>query len=379
MMSFSLHKKSMKTKIFAFLILFYILIQPDYAQNIQVHHPESTILLFHPTVRNIQTIQYLTESGIFPVPENFHIIGVYHKYAAYNYAQTATFIEEKKICNLSLVEISDTLFPGNIFQINQSSSLFTHLFEQSAGAIFFGGPDIPPVCYGEKTSLLTEITDPFRHYLELSFIFYLLGGFQSDNFTPLIYNRSDYAVLGICLGMQSINVATGGSLYQDIPTELYNVFTSEDVLLLHPDLRHRNYFIHNDIDPDLIYGHFHQLSYAKGSIIDILNNSSENSPNIWSSHHQAIKKIGKNLVPVAYSTDSMIIEAVRHAEFQNVFGVQFHPEVNSIYNDTIKLKQLPRQSVLKSYAELFPGSSGYDFHKNFWKYISEMFFGKNSE
>ncbi len=365
----------MKIKLqFYITCFFFFLSLSCFTQEIRVHRPETTILLFHPTVRNVQTILSLSDSGIFPVPEDFHIIGVYHKNSAYNYSQTTVLLEEKKICNVSLVEISDTLYPENIFKPNSAGKIFTKLFEQSAGAIFFGGPDIPPVCYGEKTNLLTEISDPYRHYLELSFIFYMLGGYQFENFTPLLYNRPNYAILGICLGMQSINIATGGTLVQDIPTEIYHTFTSEEVLLLNPDLRHRNYFVHNDPDPLLLQGHFHQLKYANGSVLANINSPFGHSPYIWSSHHQCIRNTGKHICTVAFSTDSLIIEAIQHDFFPNVLGVQFHPEINAIFNDSIKLKLTPKQSELKSYSEMFPDSLGSNFHKNFWKYISDMFF-----
>jgi hypothetical protein len=61
------------------------------------------------------------------------------------------------------------------------------------------------------------ITDPHRHYLELSFLFHLLGGFQDESFLPLLEERPEYPVLGICLGMQSMNVATGGDMIRIFP------------------------------------------------------------------------------------------------------------------------------------------------------------------
>jgi putative glutamine amidotransferase len=344
------------------------------AQNHSESLTESTILIFHPTIRNIQTIKFLTENGIFPVPDDFHMIGVYHKNAAYNYTLSSAFIFEQNYSNITLIEVSDSLNPDNIFKENQSTALFRTLFQQSSGAILFGGPDIPPVCYGENTNLLTEISDPNRHFLELSFIFSIMGGNQNDLFIPFMLERQDYAVLGICLGMQTINVATGGKLIQDIPTQNYDTFTAEDVLQLDPEKRHRNYFVHIENDPTLIYGNFHSLYYERGSLFDVFNSQHETTPFVWSSHHQCIENIGKNLMPIAYSKDKKIIEAITHSIYPNVLGVQFHPEIVSIFNDSIQLKLHSSQINLKSYSEMFPQENGSDFHYALWKHVSKMFF-----
>lgn len=355
------------------IILFSLLIigQYSFAQEIQYHHPESTIIILHPTVRNIQTTLFLAGTGIFPVPDNFQVTGVYHKQAAYNYGLSAAYIADNNITNFNLLEITDTLTPSNIYSNNNCSQIFRQLFENSQGAIFFGGPDIPPVCYGQKTNLLTVISDPNRHYLELSLMFHLLGGSQNPNFVPLLRENDKYAILGICLGMQTMNVATGGTLIQDIPTEIYNLYTAEDVLLLDQHQQHRNYDTHTDVDQELMLGHFHQILYDKYSVFDVL---SEESPFVWSSHHQCIDESGLGLVPVAYSTDMKIIEAVVHEEYPNVLGVQFHPEVQSIFMNENKLKMKSGQTELFSYPELFPGEKGMNFHKAFWKYAGTLFF-----
>jgi putative glutamine amidotransferase len=94
--------------------------------------------------------------------------------------------------------------------------------------IFFGGPDVPPSVYGEKTSLHTKITDPYRHYLEVTAVFQLLGGSQDEKYAPLLAERPDFAVLGICLGFQTMNIGTGGTLIQDIRQDLYGKTTFED-------------------------------------------------------------------------------------------------------------------------------------------------------
>lgn len=325
----------------------------------------------HPTVRNIQTIQFLTNAGIFPVPDDFQMIGVYHTNATYNYELSSVYITENNITNILLYEITDSLSPSALYTTNSCTSKFRQLFENSAGAIFFGGPDIPPVCYGKKTNLLTVISDPYRHFLELSFMFHLLGGKQNQSFEPFLRENGSYAILGICLGMQTMNVATGGTLTQDIPSEVYGITTSEEVLEMDKNLQHRNYHTHTDMDQSLMWGHFHQLFYEKESVFDLM---SVESPYVWSSHHQCIDEPGQGLIPIAFSSDLKIIEAVSHKDFSNVLGVQFHPEVQSIFLVESKLKNYGGQTILLSYPEFFPGSKGLDFHLNFWKYVGTLFF-----
>ena len=357
--------------IFILCLLFNISAFP---QKSEYSRHQSSIILAHPTIRNIQTLLYLIDSNIFTVPEDLQIIGVYHENGEYNYQLSEMYLLENNISSFTLIKFSEQLHPGNIYALNECSDQFFQLFDQTSGIMFFGGPDIPPSCYGHETNLLTEITDPNRHYLELSMIFHLFGGLQNNQLTPYLTIRNGYAVLGICLGMQSLNVATGGTLIQDIPTEIYGLKTSESIIRQNPEQQHRNYHQHTNYSNDMVFGSFHSLNYEKTNFIDRLNDFSDLSPFIWSSHHQCIDQLGKGFVPIAYSSDNKIIEAIVHDTYPDVLGVQFHPEIISIYNDTIKLKIHPDQTDLQTYKEMFPESSGMNFHLNFWRHVSTMFF-----
>ncbi len=332
---------------------------------------EKNLLITHPTVNNIKTILFLCSEEIFHAPGDFQIIGIYHERASYNYSQTQDYIEKNNIKNIVLYEFREDLSPEIMYQENLCTPEIKQLFNSSCGIILFGGPDIPPMCYGEETHLLTEITDPYRHYLEITFMFHLLGGYQNPNFLPLMEHRPDYAILGICLGMQTMNVATGGTLIQDIPSVIYGKQTVDEVLRMNFNQQHRNYFTNIDTDEELIWGHFHTITFEKGSFIDSVCQS---SPHVWSSHHQCIGKIGMNLVPVAWSEDKKLIEAVKHKTYPNVYGVQFHPEVTAIFRTDDSLKRTPDQPVLLSYISMFPHEKGYDFHQAFWAMMSRIFF-----
>ncbi len=343
---------------------------------VDVHELKDTtnrIVLMHPTVNNLKTFIYLTENDIFPLPETYKVVGVYHSDGRYDYRQSVDFIIEEGLSGYKLVEIKQEIIPRKLYKSNDISSLFNTLFDRSNSVIFFGGPDIPPKVFDEPTSLLTVITDVNRHYLELSYLFHLMGGYQDTLFTPLMQEKPDYRVLGLCLGMQTMNVAAGGTLIQDIPTEIYDVFTVEDVLDMDTDHQHRNYHRHYATDPDIIRGNFHRIIFEPGSIFDSINDFSSSLPYVWSSHHQSVDKPGKGIVPVAWSTDGNVVEAIVHSKFPNVIGVQFHPEVPAIYDPEEKLNQLPLIPAENSYIDMFPGDKGEDFHRNFWKYFGEKF------
>ncbi|MBF0847622.1 gamma-glutamyl-gamma-aminobutyrate hydrolase family protein, partial [Streptococcus danieliae] len=111
-------------------------------------------------------------------------------------------------------------------------------------------------------------------------------------------------IFGICRGMQVINIALGGSLYQDI--EYVNT-----ELIKHWQDTHPKYISHS-------------VSTVKDSIINKLigDNSTINSL-----HHQVIKKLGVNLKATAYSSDGLIEAVESIIPSQYILGVQWHPEI----------------------------------------------------
>jgi putative glutamine amidotransferase len=69
-----------------------------------------------------------------------------------------------------------------------------------------------------------------------------LGGYGNEDFEPFLKEKPKYLVTGFCLGMQTMNVATGGTLIQDIPAEIYGATTSEKTLEIGRANLHRNYW-----------------------------------------------------------------------------------------------------------------------------------------
>lgn len=334
---------------------------------------EKHIILMHPTVNNIKTFNNLVNNKIFPLPNDYKVIGVYHSKGEYNYKASIEYLKKQGLTNITLFKIDAPIADDMLFKHNSCSDTYKFLFENSNGAIFLGGPDIPPACYGEKTNTLTVITDPYRHYMEISFLFHLLGGSQDTTYIPLLKQRPDYPILAICLGMQSINVATGGTLYQDIPSEIYNLNNIEDILKTPKNQQHRNYNVDYCLDSNVTYYHYHQIAIEKASLLSNYITSDTIHPMVWSSHHQSIEKLGKWLQIAAKSMDGKIVEEITHANFPNLLGVQFHPEKKELYNPADKIMITPFKAGEFSYLDLYKGDKGENFQREIWKRFAEKF------
>lgn len=151
------------------------------------------------------------------------------------------------------------------------------------GLVLQGGADISPLAYGEEPRKPEWAGDPIRDRYEISLV---------EAFTA-----AGKPVLGICRGLQLINVALGGSLHQDIP-------------------HHRS----DDYDQ-----HAHEVRLEPGSGLARLYG--ETGPRrVVSIHHQAIKTLGRGLRVEAHSEPDGVIEAVRGGGPGYICAVQWHPE-----------------------------------------------------
>lgn len=140
----------------------------------------------------------------------------------------------------------------------------TSSLEECDGFILPGGYDIDPKYYREKNISSSNIV-PHNDVLDFKIIAYA--------------EKNNRKLMGICRGIQSINVYFGGSLHQDVPKHMKN-----------------NHFI---------------LFQGKYLLVN-------------SFHHQSIKILGKDLEVLARAYDSEI-EIIRHKS-KKIIGVQFHPE-----------------------------------------------------
>jgi len=209
--------------------------------NSDFNKRKNYVILTNPTVGNLKTIQYLVNARLLNLSaKKTKFVGVYYNEQDYDFNETKLYIENNKLENFFLHEIKGELNEENLFQQNDCSAQLKKVFENSIGIFFFGGPDIPPGVYGEENTL-SDVTDPERHYFETTFLFHLLGGYWNEDFEPFLKEKPKYLVTGFCLGMQTMNVATGGTLIQDIPAEIYGATTSEKTLETGRANLHRNY------------------------------------------------------------------------------------------------------------------------------------------
>ncbi|MDP3435241.1 MAG: gamma-glutamyl-gamma-aminobutyrate hydrolase family protein [Bacteroidota bacterium] len=356
---------------FVFTLVLAISINLGFTQNFlenELNQNKTYILLAHPTVQNIETIHFMLNNNILHLSD-VEFVGVYSAAESYDYSKSIALIKKPEMNLFHLQKLDGEESPAKIYTQNEWTKTFKNLFDRSVGIFFFGGPDIQPELYGQK-NLYSVVTNPNRHLFELSFLFHLLGGKQNASFIPFLNEKPGYFVTGFCLGLQSMNVASGGTLTQDIPAQTYKKMNAEETLKLKKDLLHRNYW--QEISPDtMLMGiNFHPIQYtAHPFFLKKVKANKKVSPVVLSSHHQSIEVLGKDLIVTATSMDRQVIEGIQHRLYPNVFAVQFHPEVPALYKEGKKLKFAPTDTP-KSYFEII-SEEGREFHLKYWLTISK--------
>lgn len=361
--------KNFRNIILSLSILFFI--QTAYAQNFLNEgwkKNKTYVLLAHPTVQNIETINFLLENKLLKL-KDVEFVGVYPAEESYDYSQSIALIKQPEMNRFHLQEVKGTEDSTSVYTQNDWSKTFKELFDHSVGIFFFGGPDIQPELYRQK-NMYAVVTDPNRHSFELSFLFHLLGGKQNPAFVPLMKNRPNYFVTGFCLGLQSMNVATGGTLTQDIPAQKYGKKSPEEILKLKKEQLHRNYWQEVSDDTMLMAINFHPIEFtAHPFFTERVKADEKQNPQVLSSHHQAIQKLGKDLIVTATSLDGQVIEGIQHRIYPNVFAVQFHPEVPALYKDGKKLKFMPTSTPASFFNILTKEDR--EFHDKYWETITK--------
>jgi putative glutamine amidotransferase len=158
------------------------------------------------------------------------------------------------------------------------------------GLLLQGGADVSPQTYAATESRAEWPGDRVRDMYELELLHEFI--------------ESGKPVLGVCRGCQLINVAFGGTLYQDIATEVPTAG-------IHVNERYDQ--------------HRHAVRFPEGStMVGMFPGQREAVVN--SIHHQAVKILGRDLNVEAVSSADGLIEAVRYRRAPFVMGVQWHPE-----------------------------------------------------
>lgn len=167
-------------------------------------------------------------------------------------------------------------------------------YEACDGILIPGGVDMDPSTYGEAPHEKLGRIDTERDRVELQ-----LARWSIEDHKPL---------LGLCRGLQVINVAQGGTLYQDLDAQLTGA------------IRH-DYFPTYGFERDHLS---HDVAVAPASRLRSLVDTEQLPVN--SMHHQGVKQLGRGLVACARASDGLI-EAVESPNGHWMIGVQWHPEV----------------------------------------------------
>lgn len=159
------------------------------------------------------------------------------------------------------------------------------------GLILSGGPDIDPSLYGQQPKEGLKDTVIKRDQFELKLLKYAL--------------KTNTPVLGICKGIQLINVFFGGQLYQDLGNEWES------------KINHCGSFK----DKTKV---IHEVTFQEES--ELFKIFKTNKIKVNSFHHQGISIVGDDLIPIAFSEDQLV-EGVIYKKSPYILGIQWHPEM----------------------------------------------------
>ena len=183
--------------------------------------------------------------------------------------------------------------------LTKDQEIIEELVQSMDGFLLTGGHDVTPSLYGEE---------PHSKCTELC---YLRDQMESHLINTAI--KMDKPILGICRGIQILNVVMGGSLYQDIPEQTESTVTHQQTppyeKTVHSVNIHANTPLHTILGKDCI--------------------------DVNSYHHQGIKQLADSLKPMAEASDG-IIEAVYRPDSSFVFAVQWHPEFTYLSDENSK-------------------------------------------
>lgn len=161
------------------------------------------------------------------------------------------------------------------------------------GLVLHGGSDVWPGHYGEVPIKPEWVGDRARDVYEIEL--------------TKAFVKADKPVFGICRGLQIINVAFGGTLYQDVFTQIENVG------------EHRNHHLYEK--------NIHEVTILPNTKLAQLLPDSERIK-VNSIHHQGIKDLASGFTAEAIAPDDNLIEAIRSSDARYIAGVQWHPEMH---------------------------------------------------
>ena len=179
-----------------------------------------------------------------------------------------------------------------VIPLNLPQPILAAIFERLDGLCLSGGVDVDPAEYGEARHPDLGAVDKARDETEITLARWAL--------------EADLPVLGICRGIQLLNVAAGGSLYQHVPAQVPHA------------VRHDYRLRESAWDAPT-----HGVRLEPGSIIAQIAGDDEIPANSF--HHQSIKTIAPGFRATAWAPDG-VVEAIEHGGKPFAVAVQWHPE-----------------------------------------------------
>ena len=179
---------------------------------------------------------------------------------------------------------------------------YAHYAQWLDGLVLHGGADVWPGSYGETPLEEKWSGDQVRD--------------EYDKALVAAFEAVGKPIFGVCRGLQLLNVAYGGTLYQDIQTQVPESFT------------HR--------DPATYDLNYHSVDIVQGSHLSGLYPGVERV-RVNSIHHQAIKDLAPEFEAEAFSVSDGIVEAIRRKDPEKSYiaALQWHPEFHQVGSDTI--------------------------------------------
>lgn len=178
----------------------------------------------------------------------------------------------------------------------------SQLADRLDGLVLSGGGDIDPTLFGEEPHPNLGTISPGRDSLEIALIQEMLD--------------RDKAILAICRGIQILNIAAGGDMFQDIYHQI------ETPLIQHSQKATRSHLSH-------------YVKAEPNSLLARIAGQSEFKVNSF--HHQAVRNVIDPLVITAIASDG-VIEAIESTRHSFVIGVQWHPEPLALNGDHISMR-----------------------------------------
>lgn len=206
---------------------------------------------------------------------------------------TAGLNDQEKYQVLSRYFMESIIAQGGLpvmLPLTTDEALLRSYVDELDGFLFSGGADVDPLLFGQWQKSGCGIICPLRDAHELAL-------------AKLLLQRSDKPVLGICRGLQVLNIALGGDIYQDLPSEY------EGDLIAHRQKQPSYY-------PS------HPVTVTGGSLLHRITGQQELMVN--SLHHQALHRMGA--WQVCATAPDGVIEAAELPQHPFFMGVQWHPE-----------------------------------------------------